>query len=58
MYIIAQMVFVNGHVDREVQMTYSDKVAFNKKDKLLGCIQEVLSMSDSSLFMHLDQKSC
>ena len=40
------MVFVNGHVDRDVQMTYSEKVAFSQKDKLLGCIQEVLSMSD------------
>ena len=50
------MVFVIGHVHREVQMTYSEKVVFNQKYKLLGCIQEVLSMSDSSLFIHLDQK--
>ena len=52
------MVFVNDHVDREVQMTYAEKVAFNQKDKLLGSIQEVSNMSRSfPVFMHLDQNN-
>lgn len=52
------MVFVNDHVDREVEMTYAGKVACNQNDKLLGSIQEVWNMSGSfPVFMHLDQNN-